>query len=347
MSEVLGATLLTNALELRPGSRVLILGGYGVRNVGDEAILAGMLRELPSRVRPTVISRNPNETSVMHSVRAVGVTMAPAELARADMLIVGGGGLFSSDTGPFGRQIPAFARIALWMRKQVAFHGIGVYPSASEGLLRQLASLSGRLALLTVRDRISQETLARQGVASTLIPDLSESMTEVLEGEQPSLGELLALDPSKPTVCLCLTAINQELASFLLNGVPQVMDSTPEAQFCFIPMSLHPTKERHNDLAFARQLKALRHDLHVLEGWRGPSEYLALIGQADAVVCSRFHSFLFAQRADRPIIPLPYSAKCDGWLEDHGIESMPWSVEALRDRMLWSLSKSARGTVAV
>ena len=32
-----------DAVRIGPGDRVLALGGYGVRNVGDEAILSGLM----------------------------------------------------------------------------------------------------------------------------------------------------------------------------------------------------------------------------------------------------------------------------------------------------------------
>jgi polysaccharide pyruvyl transferase WcaK-like protein len=199
--------------------------------------------------------------------------------------------------------------------------------------------VAGRLESLTVRDRLSFDTLSRQGIASVIIPDLSESMTDLAQNERPILTDLLGLDPARPTVCLCLTAINPELSAFLLDSLAEAMASRPEIQFCFIPMSQHPTEERHNDLTFARQLQALWPDLRVLEGWFRPAEYLALIGQADAVVCSRFHSFLFAHRMHRPIIALPYSAKCDAWLEDHGMNSTPRMVGAIQDRLTELLSE--------
>ena len=56
-------------LDLRQGDRVLVLGGYGVKNVGDEAILAGLLSTLPPHVHVRVVSRAPRETAKMHCKR--------------------------------------------------------------------------------------------------------------------------------------------------------------------------------------------------------------------------------------------------------------------------------------
>ena len=54
---------------------MLVLGGYGVRNVGDEAILSGLMNELPD-CRLRVVSRAPGETSDMHRVKALSTVVA-------------------------------------------------------------------------------------------------------------------------------------------------------------------------------------------------------------------------------------------------------------------------------
>jgi hypothetical protein len=41
----------------------------------------------------------------------------------------------------------------------------------------------------------------------------------------------------------------------------------------------------------------------------------------------------------RPIIALPYSAKCDAWLEDHGMNSTPRMFGAIQDRLTELLSE--------
>ena len=103
------ATMTDTVLELP--EPILIVGGYGYRNVGDEAILAGLLERLAHR-RVTVVSRSPEETSPMHGVRSVSIARALPELFRHRSLIIGGGGLFGRDMGGLGRLLPAFGLLA-------------------------------------------------------------------------------------------------------------------------------------------------------------------------------------------------------------------------------------------
>ena len=86
-------------------ARVVICGYYGFGNAGDELILAAMLHELRA-LRPglavTVISGNPASTRASHEVDAVhwqDVPAIAAQVRAADLVVVGGGGLFQEYSG--------------------------------------------------------------------------------------------------------------------------------------------------------------------------------------------------------------------------------------------------------
>ena len=57
-----------SAIEGRLRSPVLVVGAYGYGNVGDEAILSGLLARLGGHA-VTVVSRSPTETSALHGVQ--------------------------------------------------------------------------------------------------------------------------------------------------------------------------------------------------------------------------------------------------------------------------------------
>lgn len=80
--------------------RVGISGSYGGFNLGDEAILTGMIGELRDSLSAeiTVFSRDPEDTLKRHLVeRSVAIRQltrqeAREEVKRLDVLILGGGG---------------------------------------------------------------------------------------------------------------------------------------------------------------------------------------------------------------------------------------------------------------
>lgn len=103
--------------------RVLLVGGYGAGNLGDEAILRGLLSALPQTVTAlTVVSHDPTATVADHAneppdcVELRAVRPTPSTLLRqllaADAVVVGGGGIFSRYMGPYAAKLPLFALVA-------------------------------------------------------------------------------------------------------------------------------------------------------------------------------------------------------------------------------------------
>src|SRR5581483_12139456 len=100
--------------EVERPFRVGISGSYGGANLGDEAILDGIVTQLRASVpvEITVFSRSPEDTLERHKVeRAVPVRSLTRkeitpEIARLDLLILGGGGiLFDGEAQVFMREV--------------------------------------------------------------------------------------------------------------------------------------------------------------------------------------------------------------------------------------------------
>src|SRR3990167_7295393 len=79
--------------------RVGISGSYGGMNLGDEAILEVLLKELRASVDTEVVvfSRNPQDTESRHKVRAVPIRDLHKEdvleqLKQLHLFVLGGGG---------------------------------------------------------------------------------------------------------------------------------------------------------------------------------------------------------------------------------------------------------------
>jgi len=319
---------------------ILIVGGYGYRNVGDEAILAGLLHRLAGRGL-TVVSRSPAETSALHGVRSVPIWRAVSELRHHRSVVIGGGGLFGRHMGQLGRLLPAYGLLARLPSRAVALMGIGVdadQPALGGTLLRLLAR---RAARIEVRDATSRDVLRSWQVESVLGPDLSSLMPAA----PPSVGRhLLALagvDGTRPVVGLCLTAVDERMGDAVARAVVRCVDRLPDVEFLFVPMSQHPFAHRHNDLEFARSLRGRAPRIRVLEGIHHPAAVLSLFGLLSGAVCMRYHALLFADRAGVPIVPVAYADKCRAWLAEHDETNVEPTVDALTDA-IGALSPAVR-----
>ncbi|MEK6720145.1 MAG: polysaccharide pyruvyl transferase family protein [Chloroflexota bacterium] len=302
-----------------PARPTLVVGGYGYRNAGDEAMLAGMLRLL-GRDGITVVSRAPAETAAVHDVRSIGLAAAPRAMLAHPGVVIGGGGLFGRDMGALGRLLPLFGLLVAATGRDVALLGIGVDRDMPASSARLLAMLGARATSVAVRDAESRAILASLGVDARLQPDLSSLVPSA--GRDAGVGRLrsIGLDPDRrPVVGLCLTAVDPALADRLHAAVLAAIDALPGVDFCLVPLSRHPFVAAHNDEIAARRLAAERPRLRVLVPPDDPAELLAVFEAFAAAVCMRYHSLLFADRAGIPIVPIPYAEKCLHWLAEHGL----------------------------
>jgi N-acetylglucosaminyldiphosphoundecaprenol N-acetyl-beta-D-mannosaminyltransferase len=308
------------------GDSILVLGAYGVSNTGDEAILAGLL-SLTGRERVTVISRDPAETSRMHHVRSVAIGRALPELLKHDVLVIGGGGLFSRHMGSFGRFIPLYGLLARRFGLRVSIEGVGIDSAPPSWVKCSLAWLAKRCVSLRVRDDASRALLDGERLVE-VGPDLSAYM-EPAAAPREFLG-ICEAAAGRPVVGLCLNGVDARVARRLLATIPSLVSGMPEVRFCFIPMSQHPGVRRQNDLRLADDLQGLAPELAVLRGTYAPWQILGAFGYLSAVIGMRFHSLLFAQRAGVPLIAYAYAEKCQRWLAENDTPEVELSLAALR-----------------
>ncbi len=300
---------------------ILLVGGYGYRNVGDEAILAGLLTTLGGR-RVTVVSRSPAETTALHGVPAIGLFGAIARLHRHRTVLIGGGGLFGRDMGRIGRLLPLFGLLARVLGSTLIVDGVGVdagLTGLNRFLVRRMLVAADQVS---VRDEASARLLRGWGITPVVAEDLSARMAPATAKIGRTLLRAAGVDEKRPVIGLCLTAVNGALAPSVTAAVTDLMQRHPELQFCFIPMSQHPFISRHNDLVLARSLQATNPRLKIVEGVTQPAVVLSLFGALDAVVAMRYHAYLFAARAGIPLIPIAYADKSLAWLDEHGVRSI-------------------------
>ena len=324
-----------------PSKPMLIVGGYGYRNAGDEAILAGLLR-LTGRDDVTVVSRAAAETESIHGVRSIPVRAAAAALATHRGLLIGGGGLFGRDMGLLGRLLPLVGLAARGARRDVSLVGIGV-DREMPGLARRLLGLLARRArTVVVRDAESRSVLAELGVEPAMAPDLSSLVESAGAVVGRRILEAAGLQPARrPVIGLALTAVDPAIGERVEQAVLAAADAMPEVDFALVPMSRHPFVAAHNDELLARRLIAARPRLRLVPP---PDDTRALLGVFDALsaaVCMRYHSLLFAERSEIPIVPIAYAEKCRHWLEERAMAEVEPGPDALVSALRSAVELSA------
>ena len=315
--------------------RVGISGSYGGLNLGDEAILAGIVAELRRslRVEITVFSRNAENTRERHKVeRVVPVRKLSRgevlpEVQRLDLLILGGGGiLFDGEAQNFLREV----MLAHEHRVPVMVYAVSAGPLRDPAAQEAVREALRRAEVVSVRERGARQILEEIGVhvdiAVTADPALllkpepvpaDALKREGLDTKRPLVG-MSVREPDAAAPDISETAYHQ-----LLADVADFMVDRYDADIVFVPMEpkMRDTQQCH--AVAAQMLRAPR--ATVLKGDYTSGQLLTLMERFAFVVGMRLHFLIFASLQNVPFVALPYAPKVHGFLEDLGITMPPFA----------------------
>jgi polysaccharide pyruvyl transferase WcaK-like protein len=312
--------------------KILIVGAYGVGNLGDEAILAGTLNLLKAnpdlrKKKIIVFSRNPRETKRIHKIKAT--RRNPVDLLKSSEVIIGGGELFQS----LGNMAIKYSLLGLAikiLRKHVVFHAIGV--SSNLGRLEKfLTRLSLNVAnQITTRDQPSKNRLLKLGVNKTIrvITDPSFYVKPISHKEACSLLEKEGIQFNKTNTRIAITSqyfqnreLNVQIYRVLLGFLKKVLANNSDVQVIFIPFTKHVDKPLDSDIIYGKWLdKQLKTDnFRVIEGNYSPQQMMGIIGLMDVVLSTRFHPLVFGTKMNVSAIGIGVFEKTISFCTQHDI----------------------------
>ena len=313
--------------------RIGISGSYGGMNLGDEAILEGILGALRASVRAevTVFSRNPPDTLARHKVARA---LDPRSLTRKeitpairalDLLVLGGGGIL------FDGEVDAYLREVLIAHE--AGVPVLVYAISAGPLARRESRLAVRDALnaapgtvITVRDRLGLRLLEDVGVTREI--HLAADPAFLLEPEELPVTALTAegVDLEGPVVGFSVREpgpaapdIDPEQYYALLANAADFVVERFGAEVVFVPMESYDVQHSHAVVAHMR----FPEQAEILRRRYSSRQILDLMGRFDFVVGMRLHFLIFAALRGTPFAPLPYASKVSGLLEDLAMDTPP------------------------
>lgn len=311
--------------------RIGISGSYGGMNLGDEAILEGILSRLRATVSAevTVFSRNPPDTLARHAVeRVINVRTLTRretveEIRRLDLLILGGGGLL------YDREAEVFLReifIAHDLGVPVMVYAISAGPLITRAARRAVQAALNRAALITVRDRQGTRLLEDVGVTREI--HLTADPAFLIRPEALSSGALNAegVEFDRPLIGFSVREPGPAAPQIdpgryyglLANSADFAVEKL-DANVLFIPME--KTDLQHSHAVIANMRNAERAE--VLKHRYAPRQILELVGRFELAIGMRLHFLIFAARFGIPFVPLPYASKVVGLLEDLEMETPP------------------------
>jgi polysaccharide pyruvyl transferase CsaB len=313
--------------------RVGISGSYGGLNLGDEAILESMVRQLRASIPAeiTVFTRDVEDTLRRHDVdhaipiRQMTREEARLEVEKLDLLILGGGGIL------YDRDVELYLReVALAHEAQVpvVVYAISAGPLNDPNNRKLIAKHLNRAAAITVRDRQSLRLLEEAGVQREIIltadpalllePDPIPADTlkcEGLDAEHRLIGfSVREPGPAAPDIDI-------EHYHALLANTADFVVARLNASVVFVPMELKKLDVQQSHAVVARMQYAQR--ATVLKGEYTSPQMLALMSRFQFCVGMRLHFLIFAALRGIPFVALPYASKVEGLLDELDMPTPP------------------------
>lgn len=337
--------------------KIVVSGYYGFGNAGDEAILEAMLRDvraLAPAVRVVVLSGDPADTSARFGVEAVP-RMNPGAVMRAlrgaDLFLSGGGSLLQDATG-WG-SVPYYAGLMGVARRlgvPVVVYAQGVGPLRRPWLRRLAAAAVGAASEITVRDRLSCETLRELGVDPARIRVTADPVfglapvTSRPDGGLPRAG--VDVPRGGRLIGVCLRPLpgrrGQADTERLVEAVAEALrPRLPQWNAYVVPLPLHGGVDDGVHRLLLRKLATMGAAPRVLDwpaetsgrlsasgraggdgggrAW-GAGRWMELFAGLDLCLTMRLHGLIFAACAGTPVVALSDDPKAAAHVDELGLD---------------------------
>ena len=342
---------------MRAMKKIVILCATGIRNAGDEAILAALLDKFSSeRYERTVISFDPEYTEELHGVRAVGFGDSECRpvIAECDLFIMGGGGLLQDETTVFnvGRWLWKL-RLAIKLKKKTYLYANSIGPLNYRLNKWFVKSMLNQVDLISLRDELSKELLIKIGVEESRIKVTADPVFGLSEKEQAkffvpeieglqepyvlfSLRHWYDTHPLIP-VKICTkynlrsrankekyTHLVEELAKFV-----RYLNDEKNLKVVFLSFCHKRDSLIANDVLtkVGDERNLVIDDLELI-----PYGTFGLIEKAEFVVGMRLHAIIFSILLRKKFISLVYSEKVKGLLELGGLSQLGIHVDTFKSK---------------
>lgn len=301
--------------------KIAVIGNYGATNIGDDAILTALLKELEGH-KVTVFSAHPEMTKEVLKVKTApllplgfrsawknGFRKSFRALKKCDAVILGGGGLFQDN---YLYACLLWAWQILWVRlfrKPLFIYATGVGPLKTR-LGRQLTCWAHNQAhVITVRDVYSAQVLREIGLKSevfvTADPVFSFKKNPNSQGRTKN-SYIISLRP--------WLNHSHRILSIFADFLQELKDKKG-AEFIFVSMQ----QIKESDMKMIEPLVSrLGGELYLPNHFE---DLVQIMGTAEFAIGMRFHFMIAAILTQTPLLPISYAPKTEEIFEDSELRS--------------------------
>lgn len=325
---------------------VVVCGAYGRGNMGDDAILQTIIRQLRMQdpdLPICVMTRKPVETALETGVSTVQIfhaMRASKWMKRSTLYISGGGTLLQNATSTRSLIYYLFSMIqAKKCGCRVMLYGCGAGPVRGKGNQRLVARVLNRYAdQMTLRDPASRQTLERFGV----------TVPKCMVTADPALGMQADTERTPEFLRKNGMDLDQKYALFVLrpwSGMERRLDAVRQAaeyvyrRWDLMPVFMCFEPSRDQNITHTAT-DGLQVPYKILTGESDCSIACGVIARSQLVVAMRLHALVFACSQDVPMVGISYDPKVSGFM-DYAGDPHHLALEELSGERLCSLIDQA------
>ena len=343
---------------------IVISGWYGKLNAGDDAILEVFIKESSRRAscNVTVLSETPE-----HIATAPGVTARHhlivfsqgllktilngklfkhlAEIRRADLFVLGGGGLLRDNTN-WRNLLRLLDEIwfAKLFRRKTMLYGIGVGPFKTRLGKWLIGFTVKHCDLVTVRSEHCAMLLREIGVDANIIHVVADPAF-LLESQAPKGQDLLKLfkDGKKVGFYPSYALSRRRQDAGHLKRFAAALDALVEGEgIGIVAMPMSVLADGFDDVMTARAIQSLmKHPdaVQIYDKRLTAAELKWATGQAVMNITVRLHAMIFSLGCDVPVVAVNYEPKVGNVFAEFG---MPECLVAIDDELAVTLAAASR-----
>jgi len=304
----------------------IISGYYGFRNIGDDALLMSIIKDLKEfkpDIKLMILSKVPADTSrdfQVDSINRINVLRIFRAMKNTKAFIYGGGNLLQDNTST--RSL-FFYLSMVWLAKKlklkVMFYANGIGP-LKKGLNRMLTKkIMNKVDVITLREELSFAELEHMEIGKPrilLTADAALTVTDGCPNQDEDILQQLGINNDKPLLGISLRKypyhekFEHEKYEIDIARVADHMVSNYGAFPVFIPMQ-YP-----EDLLILENVAAKMHyDSYIVKDKLNVFQTYDLISKMYMILGMRLHALVFSAIATVPMVGLVYDTKIQGFLD--------------------------------
>ena len=304
----------------------IISGYYGFRNIGDDALLMSILKDLKSfrpNMRLMVLSKTPVATALEFNVASIdraGMFRIYRAMRKSKAFIYGGGNLLQDNTST--RSLMFYLSM-VWLAKRlglkVMFYANGIGPLKKRINRLLTKKIINKVDVITLREALSFDELKTLEISRPRILMTADAAVTVMDGMEnikTGIMERLGLENAGPLFGISLRKYpgnehveHEKYEAVIARAIDHLADKYGAYPVLF-PMQ-HP-----DDVPILKNVASMMEkESCVVTDKLDVFETYELISSMHMLLGMRLHALIFSAVAAVPMIGLVYDPKIQGFLD--------------------------------